>query len=435
MIEPDIIIIGAGAAGLLAARELAQAGRRVLVLEARSRLGGRIHTFTGGGFSGLTEAGAEFLHGPVPLTRELLAATGTACHDTEGTTYEVHQGRVSVAESFLEDMPQLLEKLDALPHDLPLADFLTQYFSGDEYRALRATITGFAEGYDAADARRASSFALREEWAGGGAEDSPRPEGGYGPLLDHLAGEAQAAGAVIQLNTVVEHIRWQRSRVSIGCNGNRRYEAPRVLITLPLGVLQAASEEPGHVAFAPELPAQRQAVAELGFGPVIKVMLEFQTAFWEQESGEVRHALPGLGFLFSDAAVPTWWSQQPSSRPLLTGWLAGPAADQLRAAPDEQVLALSLTALAYLLGTSPDFLRTQLVAQRVVNWGADPFARGAYAYATVGSAAARQLLAAPVEDTLFFAGEGLYAGPAMGTVEAALHSGQQVARQLLQALA
>ncbi|UOQ52330.1 flavin monoamine oxidase family protein [Hymenobacter cellulosivorans] len=436
MTTPEIIIIGAGAAGLLAARELAQAGRRVLVLEARNRIGGRIHTFTEDGFSGPTEAGAEFLHGEVALTQQLLEATNTASHDTEGTTYEVRQGQVSTAENFLADMPLLLERLHQLPHDLPLAEFLTQYFPGDEHQALRSMVISFAEGYDAADARRASAFALREEWSGGGAEDSPRPAGGYGPLLDHLAGEVRAAGGVIQLATIVQTIQWQHGQVTVICDQNRHYQAPRLLLTLPLGVLQAAPDMPGHVAFVPELPAaQRQAVAALGFGPVIKILLEFRTAFWAQESAEASHAMPELEFLFSDAPVPTWWSQLPDPRPLLTGWLAGPAADQLRHAPDSEVLAQSLNSLAYLLGTSPTFLRDQLVAQRVVNWGADPFARGAYAYATVASAAALQVLAVPVEETLFFAGEGLYSGPAMGTVEAAFSSGQQVARRLLESLA
>jgi monoamine oxidase len=432
MTEPDILIIGAGAAGLMAARELARAGRRVLVLEARDRTGGRVHTFTGAGFSGPTEAGAEFLHGEVTLTQELAQAAGVACLDTAGTSYEVRDGQAAAVESFLEDMPLLLEKLHALPHDLPLAEFLTHYFPEEAHRVLRDTVTRFAEGYDAADARRASSFALRDEWSGGGAEDSPRPVGGYGQLLATLAREVEAAGSTLQLSTIVRHIQWRRGQVEVVCDQNRRYRAAQLLITVPLGVLQAAADTPGHLAFVPELPELRRAVTALGFGPVIKIVLEFQTAFWQQESTELRNAMPGLEFLFSDAQIPTWWTQLPDPRPLLTGWVAGPAAHQLRTAPDELVLAQSLTALAYIFGAAPEFIRSQLVAQRVFNWGADPFARGAYAYATVESAAAQQLLREPVEDTLFFAGEGLYTGPAMGTVEAALVSGQQVARRVLQ---
>ncbi|TGE23900.1 hypothetical protein E5K00_01405 [Hymenobacter aquaticus] len=266
---------------------------------------------------------------------------------------------------------------------------------------------------------------------GGGAEDSPRPVGGYGPLLAYLARQVQDAGGRIQLSTVVETIRWQRGQVEIRCDHNRRYSAPQALVTVPLGVLQAEAGTLGYVAFVPEIPERRAAAQALGFGPVVKVLLEFEWPFWEQESKELHHAMPALGFLFSDAAVPTWWSQLPDPRALLTGWVAGPAAARLRATPDEDVLTQALESLAYLFGTSTAWLRPQLVAHRVVNWGADPFARGAYAYATVGSAGARRVLSEPLADTVFFAGEGLYEGPAMGTVEAALASADAVARQLL----
>ncbi|TGE28122.1 flavin monoamine oxidase family protein [Hymenobacter metallicola] len=430
MFQPDILIIGAGAAGLMAARHLTRAGRRVLVLEARNRPGGRVHTFSDASFSGPTEAGAEFLHGEVALTQELLQAAATPLHDTAGLTYEVEQGRVKTADTFLDDMPLLLEKLHALPHDLPLAEFLTRYFPAEEYRDLRDTVTRFAEGYDAADASRASAFALREEWSGGSAEDSPRPQGGYGPLLDRLAREVEAGGGLIQLSTRVEQIRWQRGSVQLHCDQNRSYTAPLAILTVPLGVLQAEPGVPGHLPFVPELPRHRRAASALGFGPVIKILLEFKGAFWEGNPA-VGHPMPELSFLFSDAAVPTWWTQLPDPRPLLTGWVAGPAADQLRSAPDEALLTQALESLGYIFATSPEFLRAQLRAWRIANWGADPLARGAYAYATVDSAAARAVLTEPVENTLFFAGEGLYEGPAMGTVEAALASGQDAAERVL----
>ena len=207
----------------------------------------------------------------------------------------------------------------------------------------------------------------------------------------------------------------------------RRYVARQALLTVPLGTWQNAPGAPGHLELVPALPAHRLAVAQLGFGSVIKVLLEFDAAFWT----DAGRPLPALGFLLSDAAVPTWWSQLPDARPLLTGWLAGPAARAHRATPDDELLTRALAALAYLLDLPAAALRPRLRAHRIVNWGADPWARGAYTYATVDDAAARQLLNEPVADTLFFAGEGLYAGPAMGTVEAAFASGQQQAQRML----
>ena len=420
----DILIIGAGAAGLLAARTLAAAGQRVCVVEARDRVGGRVHTSTPAGFTRAIEAGAEFMHGDVPLTKALLLEAGMAWQAADGHTYQVQSGQLQTDADFFRLLPPLLDKMLALDHDMPLADFLAQEFAGPEHAELRTFATQFAEGYDAADASRVSAWALRDEWAAGGADDSPRPVGGYGPLLHWLAAQAQAAGATLHLATPIQEISWQPGAVRARAAGGAVYQARQLLCTVPLGVWQRLAGQPGYLHFEPEIPAYRAAAAQLGFGSVIKIILEFQTPFWHDR-------LPELEFLLSDAPVPTWWSQRPAPTPQLTGWLAGPAAHRLRDAPAETVLQQALASLSYLLATPLAALQAQLRAHQVRNWGSEPYAHGAYSYPTVGAAAARAALAAPVADTLFFAGEGVYEGPYGGTVEAALVSGQVAARTLL----
>jgi monoamine oxidase len=424
--DTDVLIIGAGAAGLLAARELATAGRRVLLLEARDYLGGRAHTLQPPGFTQAIEAGAEFMHGEVPLTRALLAEASTSWQHTTGRTYVVRDGEARADADFFAELPLLLAKLEALTEDLPLADFLAQEFAGPAHAGLRATATQFAEGYDAADAQRVSSLALRDEWQAGGAEDSPRPVGGYGPLLAWLAAQAQAAGTVVHLATPVQEICWQPGQAEVIATTGATYRARQVLCTVPLGVWQRRVGQPGYLGLSPDLPAHRAAAAQLGFGEVIKFVLEFEAPFWQEQ-------LPELEFLLSEAPVPTWWSQLPNSRPLLTGWVAGPAAQRLRTASADDLLHLALTSLAQLLRTPLSAVQAQLRASYIRNWGAEAYAYGAYSYPTVGAPAARAILDAPVADTLFWAGEGLYAGPAGGTVEAAFASGQQAARALLAA--
>ena len=420
----DILIIGAGAAGLLAARELARAGRRVCVVEARDRVGGRVHTLQPVGFTQPIEAGAEFMHGEVPLTRSLLREAGVAWQATAGRTYQLQGGQVQPDADYFALLPPLLTKLAELAEDMPLAEFLAREFAGEAHAALRSFATQFAEGYDAADAQRVSAWALRDEWAAGGADDSPRPVGGYGPLLLGLAGQAQAAGATLHLATPIREISWRPGSARVLAATGRTYQARQVVCTVPLGVWQLPAQAPGYLHFMPEVPAHRAAAAQLGFGSVIKIVLEFQTAFWHDR-------LPELEFLLSDAPVPTWWSQLPTAVPQLTGWIAGPAAQRLRPAPVETILQQALASLSHLLATPLATLQAQLRAHNVQNWGAEPYAHGAYSYPTVGAPAARAALAAPVADTLFFAGEGVYEGPAAGTVEAALVSGQVAARLLL----
>jgi monoamine oxidase len=141
----DILIIGAGAAGLLAARELAAAGRRVCLLEARDRVGGRVHTIQPAGFTQPIEAGAEFMHGDVPLTKSLLQEAGIKWAATAGRTYQLQHGQVHSDTSYFAQLPQLLAKLEELAEDMPLAAFLTQEFPGEEHATLRTFATQFAE--------------------------------------------------------------------------------------------------------------------------------------------------------------------------------------------------------------------------------------------------------------------------------------------------
>ena len=427
MSDNSLLIIGAGAAGLLAARDLARAGRHVTVLEARDRVGGRIFPVADDGFTAPVEGGAEFIHGDAPLTKALLREGGISWHDTAGRNYQVQGGQLRDAEEFIPDMPRLLRALHALPQDVPLADFLTRHFGGAADAALRQQVTQFAEGFDLADPRRASSFALREEWAEGGAEDSPRPAGGYARLVELLARQARAAGATLRCGVAVRAVQWQAGQVR--CHTEQgEFRARQALITVPLGVLQLPPGAPDALRFEPELPGLRAAVAALGMGAVVKILLEFKTPFWEQADATLTRPMPELGFLFADAPIPTWWSQRPDPRPLLTGWLGGPAAAS--PPPAEALLTQAVESLAYVFGTTAERVREQLRAHRVLSWGTDTWARGAYSYATVGSEAARRVLTTPVADTLFFAGEARYHGPAGGTVEAALSSAKDAVRQL-----
>jgi monoamine oxidase len=431
MSKTDIIIIGAGAAGLMAARQLGRYGRTITVLEARDRTGGRIYTLENSGFSLPVETGAEFIHGDLQETRQLLKEARISYLPVEGEIWRYRKGKLRKEEDFMEGGHLLEKKLQALKADMTVSAFLDQHFPGDENAEIRNSVKGFVEGYDAADTNRASAFALREEWLGGDAEQH-RTKGGYTNMIRFLEKQCTEAGCKIKLSTVVKEIRHYKDNVTVACADGTVYEAGKVIVTVPLGILQASADAAAGIGFFPSIDEKLLYARRIGFGTVIKILLEFKTAFWEE-------AVPGkkpdkLGWLFSDKLIPTWWTQYPDKTPLFTGWLAGPRADKFKDAGDDEILQEALNALGSIFNMDNEKLSGQLTAWRIVNWKSDPFSMGGYAYATVEAREAKKHVNEPVNGLVYFAGEALYEGGHMGTVEGALLSGKTVAAQIISGL-
>jgi monoamine oxidase len=199
-----------------------------------------------------------------------------------------------------------------------------------------------------------------------------------------------------------------------------------------LGVLQANENEQGAITFDPPIAKQMDAIKTMGFGAIIKILLEFDNVFWEDNETEqlAGKSMAGMGFILSDEPIPTWWTQAPQHSPVLTGWLGGPPASDKINATEEELVQLALQAVATIFKRDINWLKDKLVAYMAVNWTKDLYTRGSYAYDTVNATASRQILNAPVNNMIYFAGEYLYEGTAMGTVEAALTSGKNVAENI-----
>ncbi|MBT1700621.1 FAD-dependent oxidoreductase [Fulvivirgaceae bacterium PWU4] len=307
---------------------------------------------------------------------------------------------------------------------MTLGEFLSRHFSGPEHSAFRDSITRFVEGYNAADLSKVSALAIREEWSQDDEPEQRRPAGGYGQLMEHLLAQVLQQGVTVHLSSIVSHIQWQPGKVVIETTDGNSYSAQKVLITVPIGVLQHE-----RITFTPAIPAYLEAAKNIGFGSVIKFLLEFKTPFWENLVARPVH---NMGFMLSDATIPTWWTQLPDTTPLLTGWLGGPSAAQLHTGA-EQMLNEALRSLSYIFDCSVDLLRQQLRHWYISDWKNDPFACGAYSYATIETPRAREILNTPVADTIYFSGEAVYDGPHTGTVEAALVSGREAAIKMLHA--
>jgi monoamine oxidase len=422
----DVIIIGAGAAGLMAAKQLSGAGLQVCLIEARERLGGRIYNYDG------TEGGAEFIHGNLELTLALMKEAGIEKQELTGEMWQVTKGGWSRETEFFQHAETVIKRLKEIQEDSSIATFLDEYFADEKYQELRSSLTSYVEGYYSGTISRTSAKSFLEELLNED-EQQYRPTGGYEKLVEWVYESSKKADAICKLSTIVKEIRWTKSRVEVVDESGETYIAAKAIVTVPLGVWTADKEAKGAIKYTPELAVKTQAALQMGFGSVIKILLKFEDHFLKEDllkkQGDTD--LSNLHMAFSEQPIPTWWTQHPNNSALLTGWLSGPKADQIKNEDDEEILLKSFDSLQEIFHVDVQRLKSKLEWWKVFNWTADPFTRGSYSYSTLHTASARKILMEPVEETLFFAGEALYDGPDMGTVEAALISGRDVAVKIL----
>jgi monoamine oxidase len=417
MEKEKIIIVGAGIAGLVLAGELA--GRfDITLLEARKTAGGRIQTIYSNDFPLPLEAGAEFIHGQLKYTMALLKEARIKYEATEGKMYRKQDGKWKEQDDMIEGWEELMKKMKKLEVDMTLHDFLKEYFDEEKYRELRRHATAFAEGYDVADTTKVSTKALYQEWSGAG-EENFRIPAGYGALVSYLLQQNIGKGCRVIYGETVKQVRWKKNEVSVHTANSNQYTCNKLFITLPVSLLQDTSS-PCSINFTPALHKHVKAASQIGFGTVIKIILLFKEPFWEKDSG----------FIFSDELIPTWWTQLPDTTPLLTGWAGGTQAATLANESKEGLLKMALGSLSNIFDIPIEQLERKLQSSYVANWQKNEWAAGAYSFATPQTKAARKLLNEPVDDSIYFCGEGIYDGDAPGTVEASIAHAMEMAKKL-----
>lgn len=415
-ISSDIIIVGAGAAGLMAARELAP-HFSVTILEARSEPGGRIRTIYTNNKRRI-ELGPEFVHGRLPITTELIRLAGLSLTPVSGDIVHADNGKWVRANEIIEGWDALLRKMQDADDSTMLA-FLQKHYSGDKYAALRSHIARYVEGFDLADLSRVSMKALLYEWIN--ESQNFRIDEGYMALVRFLENECRQLGCRFVYNYPVKLVEWKDHAIKAYKDSENFTESSKLLVSIPLGLLQS-QEAVDAICFYPSLDDHHAAAQTMGYGTVIKFVLEFSTPFWRNKEQD-------LGFIISDQQVPTWWTQGHDDN-TLTGWLGGPPAEEWVNAGDEQLLAVAIHSLANIFHLSYAEISSMLSTTKVLNWARDKWAGGGYSYATLSSTKALNLFNTPVRDTIYFAGEAFYQGEAPGTVEAALTSGKLAAEKI-----
>jgi monoamine oxidase len=441
--DATVCVIGAGASGLAAAQRLIDAGVKVVVLEARDRIGGRVWTLHPDGLTVPVELGAEFLHGETPELDRIARDAALRVVDVAGRRWLGANGRLRLSDDFWDRLDRVMRRLDETRDpDRSFHDAIAGMKgipSADRQLAER-----FVEGFHAADPRLISERSLAE---GGSPREDVRERRigrvleGYDAVIAALA--RTVLGSVLS-GCVATRIRWSKRQADVDVTTTAGEPLPvvsadAVIVTVPLGVLQAPPGTPGAIAFDPPLPAVDRAAGQLVMGGVIKLALQLDEPFWvghrfARHAGDER--FDTMAFLQSNMrlAFPVWWTQYPVRTPLLIGWSGGPASSELTALPKDAIVDHGIRSLATLLTLTPRAVEKHVTAAFTHDWISDPFARGAYSYVGVGGDAASSRLARPIEGTLFFAGEHADAEGRTGTVHGAIASGWKAAAAVLRHL-
>ena len=423
--EIDVLIIGAGAAGLTAWRELHSAGLRAVLLEARKRIGGRI--LTDYSTSSPIELGAEFVHGKPKAVWPILEKANLEIVESSDSRVFLDQGRLCHFEEYWKIIQAVNGQIEPT-HDIAYEAFLEKV----ETSALAKRITkSYVEGFNAARAELIGTRAIAmSDRASADIEGERqfRIKAGYTSLIEWLA--RGIPPEALYLQTTVREIQWEQNRVEILADtpdGECIFSAARVIVTVPLGVLKASSGSLGAIQFNPALSGKEAALEHLEVGHAIKLMICFKERFWESDTR--------VAFVLSiGEGIPVWWTQEPLTSNVLTGWAGGQAAERLVNLSREELLNRAIDSLSRIFARSAGWLRDCVDKIYYHDWSNDPFCRGAYSYPRVGGLQGAQTLSEPVDDTIFFAGEATDSLGAFGTVHAALNSGTSAAKDIARGL-
>lgn len=379
--EVDVAVIGAGAAGIGAAQRLGQAGSvSVVVLEARDRVGGRVHTIEPAGFP--CDRGAEWLHSadrnPLsPIAQRL----GFSVHrrPPEWTTRLRRSGATVEAEAdwlaTREAQARARRKAAQEPGDRPLASVLVP---GGRWNQLLDATSSWANGAEL-DCVSVKDYARYED-----SGTNWRLLEGYGRLLEALA-EGQPVALEAAVSRIDHSGRAIRVETALGT-----LTAARIIVTVPTSIIAGEG-----LRFDPPLPDKVAAAAGLPLGVDDKLFISL--------SGQ----LPGVerdAYLVGSTTSRETMSYQvrPFDRPAIYCFFGGRWAAALEREGEAGMFSFAAGELAHLFGNN---IRKQIAPLAATAWEHDPWARGSYSYALPGHADDRALLAAPVDDRLFFAGE------------------------------
>ncbi len=413
----EVIIIGAGAAGLYAAYLLNLQGISVKILEASDRSGGRIKTLNN--FSDFPiELGAEIIHGERSIWHDLVIASGgqfinsalnklyyfngtlmTEIEATQNTFFNVMTGMVGGVEEYSggDVTVEAYGNIEGLNQNV-----------AHIFNAMMANVHGTS-------ASRIGMYGLREsleKWTAGNADFMLKDRSLMSVIEDQFDDVLQK----VVYNTRIVSLDYSGGKILMHDENDVLYETDRVILTVPISVLKD-----GDISFTPELPANKvAALNKIGFDRTIKIILKFDERVWPSNTGSI----------YGNGYVPQYWPTAAGGRSttdnVLTGFVSGEKAEQL-AALGADIIPTLLIELDNLLGDAS----SHYVDHVIQDWGDEPFIRGGFSYAVPGTGSARETIALPIAGKIFFAGEATHTDGHHATVHGAMETGLRAVSEIL----
>ncbi|MFL5783055.1 MAG: flavin monoamine oxidase family protein [Bacteriovoracaceae bacterium] len=417
MEKEKVLIIGAGASGLMAARILKQKNIPFTILEATDRIGGRALTQEG---SVPIEFGPEYLHGETPLTDALMEEFQLAWYDLEFKFQLYQEGKLRPLPDFWQRLCGVLKDIK-VSEDIPFSEYLATLDNHSQFDQKLAR--SFVQGFDAADLSLMSSLSLSEmkdQACESSMRKLRRPLGGYGVLMRKLAEDLERE---IWYAHTVEEIEWGKGEVIVrGYAGEGRvpfeHVCEKIIVTSSIGVLKTIRIHP--------MPEELNGfLGQTEMGQVVKLVAEMRPEFF--------HIFDDHNFPFvaaPDLCFTAWWTTTPLHTYTITAWAGGEKARKLEVKTVEERKQLFIQELASITGLCPTKITSWIKVIHQHDWGKDPAFLGAYSYPRVVSDK-RVKATTNFEDTLFFAGEAFHE-EFSGTMEGAFVTGRDAAQELFE---
>lgn len=415
--EGKVIVIGAGAAGLYAAQILLNQGADVIVLEASNRIGGRIKNNST--FSDFPiELGAEEVHGEKSMLYDAAVASGAQFVDEESTDYYYFNGSLKSEAEATENtlFNTMLEAVDGIV-DYTGGDTTAQAYGeisnvSDNVAHIFNALVGNEHGTDNS---RIGMFGLRteeERWTSGD-QNLPLRNTTMDEVIRFACADALPIVALEQIVQTIEH---HSNGVRVTTADGTVYSADAIVCTVPITQLKNNS-----IQFIPSLSAAKlAAIQKIGMDRGMKIILQFSERIWPSNMSAV----------YGRGLIPIFWATSlgRSDEFILTGFVHGSNAEALAAMGEQGILNQALEELDVLFGEASD----TYVQGLVYDWGNEPFIEGAYSYPTPDMGDAIEVLAQPVGNRLFFAGEASHTGGHTSTVHGAMETGLRAALEVIQ---